>query len=82
MIEKAQGEFDVGNLGTEDVLEARVITGDDLFNTSGETIVTEEIVVVKKLLGPLTSKDVPILRCVGLNYATHSKSHNMQSYPA
>lgn len=28
---------------------------------------------VKQLLGPLTPKDVPIVRCVGLNYRTHSK---------
>lgn len=27
---------------------------------------------VKELLGPLDPEDVPILRCVGLNYATHS----------
>lgn len=27
---------------------------------------------VKQLLGPLTPKDVPIVRCVGLNYRTHS----------
>jgi hypothetical protein len=29
---------------------------------------------VKQLLGPLTPKDVPIVRCVGLNYRTHSES--------
>jgi len=29
---------------------------------------------VKTLLGPLTSKDVPIVRCTGLNYKTHSRS--------
>lgn len=29
---------------------------------------------VKSLLGPLEPKDVPIVRCVGLNYKTHSKS--------
>jgi hypothetical protein len=28
---------------------------------------------VKTLLGPLTPDDVPIVRCVGLNYRTHSK---------
>lgn len=27
---------------------------------------------VQQLLGPLTPEDVPIIRCVGLNYATHS----------
>jgi hypothetical protein len=29
---------------------------------------------VKQLLGPLEPKDVPIVRCVGLNYRTHSES--------
>ena len=29
---------------------------------------------VGKLLGPLTSNDVPIIRCIGLNYKTHSTS--------
>lgn len=28
--------------------------------------------VVGRLLGPLTPSDVPIVRCVGLNYRTHS----------
>ena len=28
---------------------------------------------VKQLLGPLTPNDVPIIRCTGLNYKTHSK---------
>lgn len=28
---------------------------------------------VKQLLGPLTPHDVPVVRCTGLNYKTHSK---------
>lgn len=28
---------------------------------------------VKHLLGPLTPKDVPVVRCTGLNYKTHSE---------
>lgn len=28
---------------------------------------------VKSLLGPLTPADVPIVRCIGLNYIKHSK---------
>jgi hypothetical protein len=27
---------------------------------------------VGRLLGPLTPNDVPIIRCIGLNYKTHS----------
>lgn len=33
---------------------------------------TGQIEEVGKLLGPLTSKDVPIIRCIGLNYKSHS----------
>jgi hypothetical protein len=29
---------------------------------------------VKTLLGPLTSAEVPFVRCLGLNYKEHSKS--------
>ena len=39
---------------------------------TGKTKVTDEIATVKELLGPLAQEDVPILRCVGLNYAKHS----------
>lgn len=34
---------------------------------------------VKTLLGPLEPKDVPIVRCVGLNYRTHSKPYHSHS---
>ena len=65
-------DFDLGSVTEKDELKAKVIVGDDLFDTSGATHVSDETVVVKKLLGPLTQQDVPILRCVGLNYAKHS----------
>ena len=65
--------FDLGYTTEETKLTARVITGVDAYDTSGKTKVTNEVVTVKKLLGPLTQSDVPIIRCVGLNYATHSK---------
>jgi hypothetical protein len=54
-------------------LKAKVIEGDDLYDTTGATRVTDEIVTVKKLLGPLEQSEVPILRCIGLNYLKHSK---------
>lgn len=65
-------DFDLGTTTPETKLEAKVITGHDLYDISGATRVTDEVVVVKKLLGPLAQEDVPILRCVGLNYAKHS----------
>lgn len=64
--------FDLGNTTETTGLRAKVIAGDDLYDETGATKVTDEVVTVKKLLGPLAPSDVPILRCVGLNYATHS----------
>lgn len=67
-------DFDLGMVTEADKLQARVISGDDIYDTTGRTKVTDIIVSVKRILGPLNQKDVPILRCVGLNYAKHSKS--------
>ena len=64
--------FDVGSTTEETRLRAKVISGDDIYDTSGETKVTDEVVTVKRLLGPLTPVEVPLLRCIGLNYAKHS----------
>ena len=66
-------DFDLGTTTAETKLQAKVITGHDLYDTTGATNVTDEVVTVKELLGPLTKSDVPILRCVGLNYAKHSE---------
>jgi hypothetical protein len=66
-------DVDLGDTTENTGLQAKVIQGDDLYDTSGSTKVTDEVVTVKKLLGPLAPSDVPILRCVGLNYATHSQ---------
>jgi len=66
-------DFDLGHTSESDKLQAKVIVGDDLFDTTGKTVVKDETVTVKKILGPLTPSDVPIIRCVGLNYAKHSK---------
>lgn len=65
--------FDIGSTTEETRLQAKVIVGDDIYDTTGKTKVTEEIATVRKLLGPLTQNEVPILRCVGLNYAKHSQ---------
>ncbi|KAI5919537.1 hypothetical protein F4810DRAFT_687248 [Camillea tinctor] len=66
-------DFDLGTTTASTQLQARVISGSDIYDVTGETKVTDEIVTVKELLGPLTSNDVDILRCVGLNYAKHIK---------
>lgn len=65
-------DFDLGETTEETGLKANVIEG-EIYDTTGATKVTDEVVTVKKLLGPLAPSDVPILRCVGLNYAKHSK---------
>lgn len=66
-------DYDLGTFNEGDNLEANVIVGKDIFSTNGNTKVTDEVVKVKKILGPLTSDDVPVLRCIGLNYAKHSE---------
>ena len=65
--------FDLGKPTVGTKLRAKIITGSDLFDTTGQTKVTDEIVDVERILGPLTQEEVPILRCIGLNYAKHSK---------
>lgn len=65
--------FDLGTTTPETKLQARVVIGSDLYDTTGSTRVGDEVVTVHELLGPLTSETVPILRCVGLNYMTHSE---------
>jgi hypothetical protein len=60
---------DIDALAQKGGLKVKVLGGDNpiLAKPTGEE---DE---VKQLLGPLTPKDVPIVRCVGLNYRTHSK---------
>ncbi|KAF5674618.1 fumarylacetoacetate hydrolase [Fusarium circinatum] len=74
-------DFDLGNTTEETKLQARVIQGDDLYDTTGATRVTDEVVTVKTLLGPLVASDVSILRCVGLNYATHIREAGRKTPP-
>jgi len=64
--------FDVGTTTEETGLKAKVIDvqNGDVFDAASR--VTDEVVVVRKLLGPLTTDDVPIIRCIGLNFIKHS----------
>ncbi len=66
-------DFDLGTTTEETKLKARVLSGDDIYDITGATRLTDEVATVKTLLGPLTPSDVPILRCIGLNYLTHSE---------
>ncbi|KAH7028899.1 uncharacterized protein B0I36DRAFT_245215 [Microdochium trichocladiopsis] len=76
-------DFDLGNTTEATGLKAKVITGDDIYDTTGATKVTDEVVTVKKLLGPLAQSEVPSVRCIGLNYISHIKEtgRKMPSYP-
>jgi hypothetical protein len=76
--------FDLGQTNEKTELQAKVVIGDDLYDTTGKTRVSDEIVTVRKLLGPLGQGDVDIIRCVGLNYAKHSKydyDHRSELHP-
>jgi hypothetical protein len=66
-------DYDLGQVTENDNLTAKLIKGKDIFSETGDTHVSHEVVRVKRLLGPLAAADVPILRCVGLNYAKHSE---------
>jgi hypothetical protein len=67
---------DIDALAQKGGLKVKVLEGESplLAKPTGEE---DE---VKQLLGPLTPKDVPIVRCVGLNYRTHSKPRSSQAY--
>lgn len=65
-------KIDLGFVTEADQLEAKILVGDDIYDVTGKTKLTAETVLVKKILSPLAQSDVPILRCVGLNYAKHS----------
>ncbi|KAF9887007.1 hypothetical protein FE257_010623 [Aspergillus nanangensis] len=64
-------DVDLGFISETDKIQARILSGDDIYDTTGKTILTDEVATVKTLLGPLAREEVPILRCVGLNYAKH-----------
>lgn len=64
----------ITDLAKSGALEARVIHGDPL---SLEAVLTDERIHVDKLLCPLTEDQVPIIRCVGLNYMKHSMTPNL-----
>jgi hypothetical protein len=69
-------DFDVGSTTTETGLKAKVIQVAEGGIFDEATRVTDEEVTVKKLLGPVEESEVPIIRCIGLNFIKHSQ------YPA
>lgn len=59
---------DIDQLAQDGKLEVNVLEGPNPVQAKANG----EKDSVKQLLGPLTPGDVPIVRCVGLNYKTHS----------
>ncbi len=59
----------INELAESGALRARLLTGPSIFSLTSST----EIVRVKKVLALLLPRDVPIVKCVGLNYMKHSE---------
>ncbi|KAL2784285.1 hypothetical protein BJX66DRAFT_90035 [Aspergillus keveii] len=74
-------DVDIGFITAADQVQARVLVGDDIYDTTGKTRLTDEVVGVKTVLGPFAQGDVPILRCVGLNYAKHIREAGRKPPP-
>ncbi|KAF2729512.1 fumarylacetoacetate hydrolase family protein-like protein [Polyplosphaeria fusca] len=66
-------DFDIGTTTEETGLKAKIIkvANDNVFDEA--TKVTDEEATVKKLLGPVEQSEVPIIRCIGLNFMKHIK---------
>lgn len=60
--------FDIGDPINLPRLKAKIITGNPL---ASDCVITDKIIKVQKLLGPLISSMVPAVRCIGGNYAAH-----------
>lgn len=65
---------DIDQLAATGALKVKVLDG-----PSWQSVIpTDEEDDVRELLGPLTPKDVGIIRCTGLNHRSHSKSEQME----
>lgn len=63
---------DIDALAQEGKLRVKVLDGDNGMDAKPTGAEDE----VKQLLGPLRSDEVPMIRCIGLNYKTHSTSYS------
>ncbi|KAL9553655.1 hypothetical protein MBANPS3_003188 [Mucor bainieri] len=64
----ADAHVTVDKLFENGTLEAKVITG-DVF--SPEAVVSDQVEKVTQILSPLSRDQVPIIKCIGLNYKAH-----------
>lgn len=56
-------DLDLGDTCEDTKLQAKIIKGNDIYDITGATRVSDEVVTVKKLLGPLAPDDVLIEMC-------------------
>ncbi|KAF2399818.1 hypothetical protein EJ06DRAFT_530597 [Trichodelitschia bisporula] len=70
-------DFDLGKTNSSSGLKARVLEGPDPFTAAPG----DEVAEVEALLGPLARTDVPVLRCIGLNYAKHIREAGRKPPP-
>lgn len=62
-------DTDITKLAQEGKLQVQQFVGTDPLHLEKTDLVED----VARLYGPLEPKDVPIIRCIGLNYKSHSK---------
>lgn len=62
-------DADIATLARDGQLSVRICEG----ATALDVVPTANVETVQQLLGPLHPAEVPIIRCIGLNYKTHSQ---------
>ena len=65
-------DADIAQLARDGKLQVHICEGSGPLSCKP----TDQEAKVEKLLGPLESKDVPIVYCIGLNYKAHSRSQD------
>jgi len=69
LLEKDSDVDSIAQLAQDGKLQVKMLEGQDIWNARP----TDRVETVGQLLGPLEAETVPIIRCIGLNYKTHSK---------
>ncbi|KAL4810598.1 hypothetical protein BDV18DRAFT_155210 [Aspergillus unguis] len=59
------------------VLNKKKITAKEIKGTAFDGVVSDKVLTVEKLLAPISMEEVPIIRCMGLNYRDHALEANM-----
>ena len=62
-------DVEINDVLQSSTLKAKCYSGPSIFSTTA----TDQVVEVKKILPLLSTDDVPIVKCIGLNYMKHSK---------